>query len=355
MFTSSLSPPHLLRNHLAMDCGGELRLETMRNTALRIFSGEDPRIPVIVGPCSIHSIKGALRYAELLKELQEEVQDTFYLIMRVYVEKARTTIGWKGLLYDPFLNGTSNVAKGIQISRSLLLDLLKLNIPCALEFVNPLMAPYLQDLVTWGFIGARTCNSQIHRELASSLDFPIGFKNSMDGNIESAINGVICSRVSHTFLGIDDFGNVASLYSKGNPFTHIVLRGSKLASNYDATSVERAYLLQKNLGIHSKILIDCGHGNSNKDFAKQKEVFHNVIEQIGKENSPILGLMLESFIESGNQPFTLGEDLSPSLSVTDPCLSFKETKEMILWAHNYLNVSLERLPSCNPIPLGMGS
>lgn len=322
--------PFLLQKQLPLRAKQEETLASMRSTVKNILLGADPRIPIVLGPCSIHSVEGALLYAEKLAKLQEEVKESFYLVMRVYVEKARTTLGWKGLLYDPFLDGTNAIESGLFLSRKLLLSLLDLGVPTAMEFVNPLTASYLKDLITWGFIGARTSSSQCHREIASSLAFPVGFKNSIDGNVETAIQGIIASREAQNFLGIDKDGQIASLTSLGNPYSHLVLRGSTTTPNYDRKSVQKAINLQNEMGIHSRVLIDCAHGNSQKNPLQQKAVFKDVMEQIEEGESSILGFMLESFLEHGKQLFTLGDETSPSLSITDPCLNFEETRLLLL-------------------------
>ena len=220
-------------------------IKRYRQITKRIFAGEIDRMPVIVGPCSIHSVESALEYAMRIKHLYKEVSETLFPIMRVYVEKPRTTIGWKGLLYDPYLNGTNDIASGIRMVRSLLTQLARLGVPTATEFVNPITAIYFKDLITWGFIGARTSSSQIHREFASSLNFPIGFKNDLSGNLNIAINGIIGSRSSHTFLSLGVDGLATIVRSNGNPFSHLVLRGTDSHTNYDQQSIEHALFMQK--------------------------------------------------------------------------------------------------------------
>jgi len=312
--------------------------------AKRIFLKKENRFPLIVGPCSIHNYSSAIAYAKKLKNLSDKVSGTLFLIMRAHVEKPRTTLGWKGLLYDPYLNGSNDISCGIRLSRKLFLDFAEIGIPIATEFLNPLVASYLQDLVSWGFIGARTSSCQNHRELASSLHMPIGFKNDTEGNLQLAINGAISSRVSHTFLGNDQAGRSSVIRSNGNPYTHIVLRGSDHATNYDSQNVQRAASLQSSCGLHSPILIDCTHGNSKKNLFMQKEVFLDVQDQLLEENPHILGLMLESFLIGGNQPFELGDTPSPDISITDPCLDWKTTENLILNLHSALSESKVAIP-----------
>lgn len=311
-------------------------IKRYRQIAKRICAGEIDLIPIIVGPCSIHSIEGALEYAKRIKDLYQEVSETLFPIMRVYVEKPRTTIGWKGLLYDPFLNGTNDIASGIRAVRYLLTQLARLGIPTATEFVNPLTALYFKDLVTWGFIGARTSASQIHREFASSLTFPVGFKNDLNGNLHVAINSIIGARSSHTYLSLNTDGLPALIKSHGNPFTHLVLRGSDNHTNFDSESIEEAISIQGKSGLTNKVLIDCAHGNSKKNPGRQKEVFFEVSEQISSGNTHILGLMLESYLEEGNQPFEHGASISPTRSITDPCISWEDTETLLRWLNNSL-------------------
>lgn len=312
-------------------------LSSSRNIAKQIVAEKSSKLALIVGPCSIHNIESALSYAEKLKKLSNYVDDTLFLVMRVYVEKPRTTIGWKGFLYDPFLNGTDDLAKGLILVRKLFLELAKLEMPTSTEFVNPLSSPFYQDLVTWGFIGARTTTSQIHRELASSLPFPIGFKNTLEGNLSFPINSIISAKTSHTFLGINEKGNLTALSSIGNPFCHLVLRGSDFETNYDKESIRYAKELQRTSGIYHPIMVDCAHGNSSKNHLLQKEVFKTVINQFCNHSTPLLGIMMESFLDAGNQSFELGSSLSPTLSITDPCLSWSETEELILSCHEMLS------------------
>lgn len=336
-FTNKIfSPKALFKEQVLYE--RELKLvKRYRQIARRVFAGEDTRIPVIVGPCSIHSIKGALKYAENLKQLFEEVSETLFPIMRVYVEKPRTTIGWKGLLYDPYLNGTNDIAAGIRSTRALLIKLARMGVPAATEFVSPITALYFKDLITWGFIGARTTASQVHREFAASVNFPIGFKNNTDGNLQIAIDSVISARTNHTYLSLDKEGTPTIVEARGNPFTHLVLRGSDIASNYDTKSVEHANYLQKKCGLFSKILVDCAHGNSKRNPSRQKEVFFEVAEEIAQGNANMLGLMLESYLEGGSQSFDHTSSMIANISITDPCISWDDTESLLRWLHNSLS------------------
>jgi 3-deoxy-7-phosphoheptulonate synthase len=333
---SELTSPSSLQQMLPLQETEKQFLKNSRMLAKQIVSGKTEKLALIVGPCSIHNIESAFAYADRLKKLSNYVSETIFLVMRIYVEKPRTTIGWKGFLYDPYLNGTNDLPKGLTLVRNLLLEIAKIGLPTATEFVNPLSASYFQDLITWGFIGARTTTSQIHRELASSLSFPIGFKNTLEGNLSLPINSIISAKTSHTFLGCNENGVLSSLSSTGNPFCHLVLRGSEIETNYDKESIFYALELQKASGIYHPIMVDCSHGNSNKNHIMQKHTFKKVIQEHIYESTPLLGIMLESFLDGGSQPFEMGAELSPTISITDPCISWADTKELILSCHELL-------------------
>ena len=301
-----------------------------RATASSILRGEDPRIAILVGPCSIHDPEAAIEYAKRLRELANEVKDEFFLIMRLFFEKARSSHGWKGLLYDPHLDGSDDIEAGIVLSRELLLKISSLGVPCAMELLNPLAVYYFDDSVTWGLIGARTVSSQPHRGLASSLSFPVGFKNETGGTLESAILGVLSGRRAHSQLGLSPDGRVAKIGSQGNPLTHLVLRGSDRGANYDPDSIQQALALLRKFHLEPRIAIDCSHGNSGKDPQRQKLAFHSVIEQIRQGNRAIRAIMLESHLFSGKQ--SLAEDpteLAYGVSITDACLSWEETVDLL--------------------------
>lgn len=335
-FTKTVPSPKTLFQEYPIFERQQKMIKRYRHIARRVFAREDHRVPVIVGPCSIHSVTAALEYARRLSSLLDEVSETLFPIMRVYVEKPRTTIGWKGLLYDPYLNGTNNMVAGIQETRSLLTKLADLGIPCATEFVSPLTAQYFKDLITWGFIGARTTASQTHRELASALKFPVGFKNSVDGNLQIAIDSVVAARAEHTFLSLNDEGKAAIVKGAGNPFTHLVLRGSDTDTNYSAGCIEHARRLQEESGLFTPILVDCAHGNSKKNPDSQKEVFFEVAEQIAQGNRMILGLMVESYLDEGSQTFDHKTSLSNQVSITDPCISWNDTETLLRWLDSSL-------------------
>lgn len=315
-------------------------IEQSREMARQIIWGQNPRKALIIGPCSIHDRKSALDYAYHFKKLAESVRHTCFMVMRVYIEKPRTTKGWKGLLYDPHLDGSHDIKTGLSWTRELLLTLAEMQIPTAAEFVDPLAALYFEDLVCWGFIGARTSASQPHRQFASMKKMPIGFKNSTDGNLESAVHGALSATNPHTLLHIDEHGKLCALQSLGNPDSHIVLRGANDFTNYDPESIGQALEMLKKAGLAQKLMIDCSHGNCQKNYQRQHEVFLSVLEQIEKGSDTIFGLMLESHLESGNQP--LNEDpslLKYAVSITDPCLDWKTTEELVYSADLAFSIS----------------
>ncbi len=306
--------------------------------AKAIVNGTDPRKALIVGPCSIHEKTSAIEYAKRFKALSDEVSRSLFLVMRVYVEKPRTVAGWKGLIYDPHLNGSHDIQTGLIWTRELLMHLTEMRVPIATEFVDPLAAYYFQDLISWGFIGARTSASQPHRQLASALKMPIGFKNGTDGNLSNAIHGITSAKTPHCLMNINEEGHLCAVQSDGNPWTHIVLRGAQEVPNYDAGSVGAA--LQKLAAAHlpPRLMIDCSHDNCQKDHEKQQVVFQSVIEQILNGNESIFGMMLESHLESGSQ--LLGEDpslLKYATSITDPCINWKTTEQLIYSANESLS------------------
>lgn len=317
-----LPSPKQLKLEIPLDEIGHHFIETSREKARAILNGSDSRLAIIVGPCSIHDIPSALEYATRLQKLSREVEESCLLIMRVYPEKPRTKLGWKGLLYDPHLDGSHDILRGIYETRKLLVTLAQMGVMAAAEFVEPLASSYFEDLITWGFIGARTSESQPHRQLASSLAMPIGFKNATDGDIEGAVNGVISSQNPHAFLSIDQNGYISTCRSLGNPHSHIVLRGSLNQSNYDEFSVKSIYAQLAKQGLPARVMIDCAHGNCERQYSRQKEVFNQIIERC---DPSIFGLMLESHLQAGN--------LS---SITDPCIDWNTTEELILNAHSRL-------------------
>ena len=296
----------------------------------RIIDGDDERMLMIVGPCSIHDPKAGLEYARRLMALSEDVKDRILIAMRVYFEKPRTTVGWKGYINDPNLNGTYDVETGMAKAREFLLDVCRVGLPAATEFLEPFTPQYLGDLVAWGAIGARTTESQTHRLIASGLSMPIGFKNGTGGTVQIAVDGIVAARSEHVFLGIDDDGVASLVQTTGNPATHLILRGGKTGPNYDAKSVASAQRLMEESALKPNLVVDCSHGNSDKDYRKQPTVFRDVVEQRVGGNEGVTGLMLESHLYEGNQ--TLGDDpsmLKYGLSITDACISWEQTNGLI--------------------------
>ena len=314
----------------------QLFIEQSRQTIRRILNGQDPRLLLIVGPCSIHDIISAKDFAIQLKSLAASVSSHFFLIMRVYCEKPRTSFGWKGFLYDPLLDGSNQIQLGLEWSRQLLLDLATLEVPVATEFLDPLTAFYFDDLVTWSSIGARTSSSQTHRQLASGLSMPIGFKNGIAGNSAAAVHGVYAACQPHTYLGLHPEGSLGIVQTSGNPDTHVVLRGGDTGPNYDTTSIANVLYQLVQLNLPPRLLIDCSHQNSNKQFNLQSQVFQSVIAQIIEGNTNIKGLMLESHLLEGSQ--SLNQDLSTlryGVSITDGCLDLATTTQLIQWSMQY--------------------
>lgn len=325
-----------LMTKLPVNLDTAVRIQWQRLQIQEIIQGTSSLWALVVGPCSLHDTESALQYAQRLKTLQGKVEKTCLLIMRAHVEKPRTSLGWKGLLYDPDLDGSDQIADGLFMSRRLYLQIAELGVPIATEFLEPLAAPYLSDLVSWGFIGARTSSSQIHRQLASQLSMPVGFKNSTDGNLESAIQGALTASSPHSFIHMDTMGRACQVKSSGNPFSHIVLRGSKTATNYSSSSVLNALMLSEEAGLSHRLLIDCAHDNSpTKRPLGQKDVCLNVLEQYSSGNQKIMGIMLESHLKAGNQSI-LSASIDPSISITDPCMSWEETEELICFIHEAL-------------------
>lgn len=314
-----------------------------RNQIERILSNDDNRLLLIVGPCSIHDLIAAKEYALKVRELSDAVSKSFLVIMRAYFEKPRTALGWKGLLHDPHLNGTNDIRMGLQQSRELLLFLADLGIPAATEFLDPATPRYLGDLISWSCIGARTSESQIHRQFASGLPMPVAFKNSTSGNIDVAINGILAAKCPHSFLGIDDNGSLIMIETKGNPYAHIVLRGGESKPNYDPQSISYALQRLHHLHLPQRIIVDCSHDNSDRKHEKQVPVFQSVIQQHIQGNSAIKGVALESHLFAGNQAFLLDNSrLQYAVSVTDPCMDWTTTEELILWGKAILEK--EKLP-----------
>ncbi|KDB49891.1 3-deoxy-7-phosphoheptulonate synthase [Glaesserella parasuis] len=305
------------------------QIEESRKVISDIIHKRDKRQLIVIGPCSIHDPVSALEYAKKLKVLADKVSDKLYIVMRVYFEKPRTTVGWKGLINDPNLNGTFDVEKGLRIARKLLLDLAELGLPLATEALDPISPQYLADLFSWSAIGARTTESQTHREMASGLSMAVGFKNGTDGNLGIAINAMQASAMGHSFIGINQQGQVTVLHTKGNPDGHVILRGGK-SPNFEAQYVQECEQALRKAGLPEAIMIDCSHGNSNKDYRRQPLVAENVLQQLTAGNQSIIGLMIESHLFAGNQsseqPF---EQMQYGVSITDACIDWQTTETLL--------------------------
>ena len=308
-----------------------------RESVKAILRGEDRRVIAIVGPCSIHDPKIAYEYAEKLAPLAAEVNDRIVVVMRVYFEKPRTTVGWKGLINDPGLNDTFDMPRGLRLAREILLKVNQLGLPAATEMLEPITPQYISDLITLASIGARTTESPTHRQMASGLSMPVGFKNSTEGSLEVATNAMKAARAEHCFLGIDADGNTCVVNTAGNDMGHLILRGGRMGPNYDAESLAKASALLKEAKLPPRFVVDCSHANSNKDYTKQSNVWNSVIQQRADGNDTIVGLMLESNLKAGQQ--SLGSDpeaLEHGVSITDGCISFEETAELLRSAHKTL-------------------
>ncbi|MGM0521374.1 MAG: 3-deoxy-7-phosphoheptulonate synthase [Pseudomonadota bacterium] len=323
-----LITPDALKKAVPLTETAERSVIEGRQTIQNILDGKDPRLLVVVGPCSIHDVDAAMDYARHLRELADNVSDSLYIVMRVYFEKPRTTVGWKGLINDPHLNGSFEIEEGLHIARKLLVDLAELGLPLATEALDPISPQYIQDCISWSAVGARTTESQTHREMASGLSGPVGFKNGTDGSLDVAINALQSVASPHNFLGINHEGQVAIIRTRGNGYGHVVLRGGNGKPNYDSVSVALAEQELKKADLSPNIMIDCSHANSNKDPALQPLVLENVTNQILDGNRSIIGLMVESNIGWGNQK--VPEDISQlkyGVSITDACIDWDATVE----------------------------
>ena len=332
-FTALVTPDELKKT-IPLTAEVVATVKNSRKLVADILAGDDKRILVVIGPCSIHDPKSALEYALRLKELADEVSDSMILVMRAYFEKPRTTVGWKGFINDPFLDNSFRINDGLHLARQLLMDITKIGLGVATEALEPVSPQYIAELISWTAIGARTAESQTHRELSSGLSSPVGFKNNTDGNIEVAINAMKSAREPHHFLGIDQLGRTSIVSTKGNPSCHLILRGGKESPNYDASSVQNAQKLLREARLCEKLVIDCSHDNSSKDYQKQSEVFMNCINQIVEGNDQIVGLMLESHLQEGQQK--LSRTLQYGVSITDGCLGFDLSQKLIRAADQQL-------------------
>ena len=338
-----LLSPRELKAQLPTTEAANATVARSRERIIRILRLEDPRLLVVVGPCSIHDEKGALDYASRLNRLRQELADRLEIVMRVYFEKPRTTIGWKGLINDPHLDGSQDIETGLNIARKLLLGITGMGLPTATEFLDPIVPQYTADLVTWAAIGARTTESQTHREMASGLSMPVGLKNNTDGSLQSAIEAMSATRHPHSFLGINEDGVTAIVRTTGNPHAHIVLRGGRSQTNYDAASIQAAEEKLRAENVPPVLMVDCSHANSGKQFAKQEDVWRSVIQQRVEGTRALIGLMVESNIHEGNQPIPKDlKDLRYGISLTDSCIGWETTERMLRWGHERLGELQEK-------------
>ena len=325
-----LITPEQLKTALPMSANAANSIAESREVIRNILDGNDPRLFVVVGPCSIHDVDAAIDYAHRLKALAEEVADTLYIVMRVYFEKPRTTVGWKGLINDPYLNDTFKIQEGLHIGRKLLLDIADIGLPTSTEALDPISPQYMQDCIAWSAIGARTTESQTHREMASGLSSAVGFKNGTDGGLDVAMNAIQSAQNPHRFLGINGEGQVAIIHTKGNPYAHVVLRGGSNGPNFDSVHIELTEQALSKAGAANNIMVDCSHANSSKEPELQPKVMEDISNQIVVGNQSIVGLMIESNINKGNQsiPADLTK-LSYGVSVTDGCIDWDTTATAI--------------------------
>ncbi|QDU79753.1 Phospho-2-dehydro-3-deoxyheptonate aldolase, Tyr-sensitive [Polystyrenella longa] len=338
--TIALSSPNELKAELPLTAEGSEQIAEYREQLHDILRGEDKRLAITIGPCSIHNKEAGIEYARKLKTLADKVSDQILLVMRVYFEKPRTTVGWKGLINDPHLNDTFDIQTGMRVARTILLEIAEIGLPAATELLEPITPQYIADLLTLTAIGARTTESPTHRQMASGLSMPVGYKNGTDGGLQVAIDAMVAARSQHAFLGIDAEGRTCVVHTKGNEWGHLILRGGRTGSNYDAENLKAATEKLSKAGVSPRFVVDCSHANSNKDFKKQSLVLKDVVDQRIAGNDTIIGLMIESNLHEGNQKLT--SDLSllkHGISITDGCIGWEETEELILNTHAKLKAA----------------
>jgi len=337
-----LTPPRALKAELPMSEAANRTVVEGREAVKRILRKEDGRLLAIVGPCSIHDPEAAREYAGRLNEVRRELQDRLCVVMRVYFEKPRTTVGWKGLIYDPRLDGSDDMGEGLRLARQLLLDINELGLPAGTEMLDPITPQYNADLIAWAAIGARTTESQTHREMASGLSMPVGFKNTTEGNLHVAINAMESARHPHTFLGIDQEGRTCMVRTRGNPWGHMVLRGGNARPNYDAGSLEEAAGHLRQAGLEPAILVDCSHANSSKRHERQEGVWNDLVQQRAGGNRDLIGMMVESNLEEGNQKISGDRgQLRYGVSITDACVGWETTERMLRHAYGQLGLAMK--------------
>ncbi len=328
-FIDKIKTPLEIKDNQPVSLDNENKISSWRETISNIINGKDKRLLVVVGPCSIHDYELAITYAKHLKKIAQKYNDRIFVVMRVYFEKPRTTIGWKGLINDPYLDNSCKINEGINIARQILLDIVEIGLPVGCEFLDVFLPQYYADLVSWGAIGARTTESQLHRQLASGLSMPIGFKNGTGGSIDIAGDALICARNSHVFLGINNEGKASLITTKGNNNVHIILRGSKNSPNYYPEKISETFEVLKKKELPCKVMIDMSHGNSRKKCKNQLIVSQSICNQIQNCNDGIIGVMIESNIKEGRQNLTSKDKLIWGLSITDECINIETTDTLL--------------------------
>lgn len=332
-----LATPRALKAELPVSEAANRTVVTGRQRVTRILTQQDPRFLVVIGPCSIHDPEGALEYGRRLSVLRRELAGQLEIVMRVYFEKPRTTIGWKGLINDPHLDGSYDIEAGVRTARKLLISLAEMGLPAATEFLDPIIPQYIDDLVSWAAVGARTTESQTHREMASGLSMPVGFKNGTDGGLQIAVDAMVSARSCHSFLGIDQDGITSIIRTTGNPVGHLVLRGGRTQPNYDSGSIHEAESRLALAGLPPVVMVDCSHANSSKQHARQEEVWHSIVEQRVSGTTSLIGAMIESNLFEGNQPFPRkSATLRYGVSITDACIGWETTERMMRWGAQML-------------------
>jgi 3-deoxy-7-phosphoheptulonate synthase len=320
-----LTPPAILLHDLPLSEAGSRTVATGRDEVVRILDREDDRLIVVVGPCSVHDVDAAMEYARRLAIVAKDLAADLRIVMRVYFEKPRTTVGWKGLINDPGLDGSFRINDGLRLARRLLLDLAELGLPAGCEFLDPVSPQYTSDLVSWGAIGARTTESQVHRELASGLSMPVGFKNGTGGTVQIAIDAVSATAHPHSFIGVTEQGFAAFVSTRGNPYGHVILRGGARGPNYDRASVQAALAALRDAGLPERLVVDASHGNSERDHQRQPTVVRDIAAQIAAGERGIAGVMVESFLVAGRQDLSDPSRLVYGQSITDACIGWEDT------------------------------
>lgn len=331
-----VAPRYLKSEEQVTDAAMQTVIES-REAVRRVLAGEDPRMMVVVGPCSIHDHRAAFEYAQRLRALAGRVQDRLLVLMRVYFEKPRTTVGWKGLINDPHLDDSFDISEGLRLARRILLEVATSGLPAATELLEPITPQYIADLLTMAAIGARTTESPTHRQMASGLSMPVGFKNGTDGGLQVAVDALQSAQAAHSFLGIDPDGKTCVINTTGNPHGFLILRGGRGGPNYSAQHVAEADQLLRKAKVNPRLMVDCSHANSNKDYTRQSLVWNDVIQQRLNGNASLVGLMVESNLFPGNQPLIQPRSqLKYGISITDGCIGWDETEELLLSGHERL-------------------